>query len=105
MTRTQQKVSTTVPTDRQIMATVQRGIMMTWHSTINIQMTNTHSMLELWSGRSKQKSISNSSLIVARDTPYAPEHVLTHLTVLLLLILVNELQCPSIEMLATYFLI
>lgn len=48
ITRTQQKVSTTVPTARHVMTVVQRGIMMTWQSTINIQMTNTHNMLELW---------------------------------------------------------
>lgn len=37
--------------------------------------------------------------------PYAPEHILPHLTVFLLLILIDELQCPSIEILTTYFLI
>jgi len=51
------------------MRRVQRGMMMTWHSTINIQMTNTHSILDLngvdgdgttWQG---EKSINNSSLI------------------------------------------
>lgn len=71
MTRTQQKVRITVPTERQIMRRVQRGMMMTWHSTINIQMTNTHSILDLngvdgvgtkWQGGG-EKSISNSSLI------------------------------------------
>lgn len=84
-----------------MMTMVQRGMMITWHSTINIQMTNTHSMLELQSRRrqrgagktKRQKSISNSSLINATEwgPPYAPEHILPHLAVFLLLIFVDEL--------------
>lgn len=104
-----------------MMTMVQRGMMITWHSTINIQMTNTHSMLELQSRRKRGKQakpkgrnqLANSSLINAAEwgqgemfyPSYAPEHILPHLTIFLLLILIDEFQCPSIEILATDFLI
>lgn len=86
---------------KQITRFVHRGMMMIWHSTINIHITNTHNMLELLDRQMIVEPNSNSS----SQHLNLPEHVLTQLTEFHFLLFVLKLESPRTEVLLAYLFV